>query len=252
MADYEGVTAETACLATIQRHVTEVRLAMLRVRQELERRAEAHDASKWSPEELPGFSRINATARQHPYGSEEYRASIRAEKPTVERHQRLNSHHPEAHEPLSSMGWLDLVEMVCDWWAATRTYGTTPWTSVLETQFHRWPWTPEQWWLILEIAGWLAGKPVPEDLRGLRRHGEQVLHTVWVEAAGKRLPTKMACKLEAGDRYWRSGEVWEVLEIYSVAKTIEFRARSAGGVVLEPSLAALAPVPMAEPVEGRA
>lgn len=157
MADYEGVTPEAACTATMIRHITEVRRAILRVRHDLESRAEAHDLSKWSPEEFPGFTRINATARQHPYGSEEYKASIRAEKPTVKRHQEGNSHHPEAHEPfLYEMGWLDLIEMVCDWWAASQTYGTTPWPEVLQRQRERWKWSPEQWWLIEQVAGFLG------------------------------------------------------------------------------------------------
>lgn len=155
MSDYEGISPETAALATIERHITQVQAALLAVRQELEMRGTVHDASKLSPEEFPGFARINATARQHEYGSDEYKASMDAERPIIDRHQLRNSHHPEAHPDLEEMGWLDIIEMVCDWWAATQTYGNTPWEDALELQRKRWDWTPEQWWLIQQVAAWL-------------------------------------------------------------------------------------------------
>lgn len=189
MSDYEGVSPESAVLATMLRHVTELRSALLRVQQDLEARAVRHDVSKFSPEEFPGFARINSTARKHPYGSEEYRAAIRAEKDTVDRHQRGNSHHPEYHEArvredlrrttsespgpglkwvvpveiegVDVMPWLDVIEMVCDWWAATQTYGTTPWKEVLEKQKARWNWSLEHWWLIGQVAAFLSGDAAP-------------------------------------------------------------------------------------------
>lgn len=167
MSDYQDVSPESAVIATMLRHIGFVQSALLRVRQELERRGQDHDRSKWSPEEFPGFARINATARQYPYGSEGYKASIRAERPTVEHHQKANSHHPEYHQAkmpqlsevdgLSEMGWLDVVEMVCDWWAASQTYGNTPWDEVLSKQRERWQWSPEQWWLIEQVAEFLVG-----------------------------------------------------------------------------------------------
>lgn len=181
MSDYEGVTPESAALATMLRHITEVRSALLRVRQDLEMRAERHDLSKFSPEEFPGFSRINATARQHPYGSEEYKVSLRAEKSTVERHTRSNSHHPEFHEAhleswavphvegVDTMGWLDVIEMVCDWWAASQTYGTTPWKEVLARQRERRNWSRGHWWLIEQVSWFLSGEPATLPQGGRHR-----------------------------------------------------------------------------------
>jgi hypothetical protein len=166
---YDDVDPAIAMMATQSRHVTLLRRAMLGIRHQLEVRAEVHDLSKLGPEELPGFVRINATARNFAYGSAEYRASIRAEKPAVEHHQKSNSHHPEFHADLAAMPWLDIVEMVCDWWAASQTYGTTPWDEVLRVQKERWPWPPEQWWLIEQVSRSLnensgaAKSPVPPE-----------------------------------------------------------------------------------------
>lgn len=177
MSDYEGITPEAAFLASHLRHVTLVTEGLLRIRQDLERRAHVHDVSKYSPEEMPGFVRINATAREHPYGSPEYRAALKAELPTVERHTRNNSHHPEAHDAdglpgtpgaaaeqfgrAESMGFLDLIEMVCDWRGAWLAYGSKgTWAENIAKQKERLrpDWLTEaQWWLVEQVAAYLDG-----------------------------------------------------------------------------------------------
>lgn len=173
---YDEVSPETALLATMERHRLHVRRAFQTIIHELERRSLVHDESKYTAAELPGFVRINRVAREHPYGSEEYKASLRAED-CVHIHQRRNTHHPEYHTraailersgylavegdadlpgPPEAMGWLDIIEMVCDWWSATQTYGTTPWAEVLDRQRKRWEWSEAQWWLVEQVASWLV------------------------------------------------------------------------------------------------
>lgn len=143
-------------LARHLQHVGEVQSALLALRQELERRADRHDRSKLGPEELAGFVRLAAPAA--PYGTEAYKESIRAERPTVEAHYRNNSHHPQHHESPAEMGWLDLIEMVFDWWgaAATRPGGDFGVSMKLGIEGHAW--TPEQVWLIREVGGWIEDR----------------------------------------------------------------------------------------------
>ena len=63
---------------------------------------------------------------------------------------------PEFHGAASEMGPFDLIEMVCDWWGATKGYGErTPWAEVLEKQRERFAFTDHQWWLIENLAAWL-------------------------------------------------------------------------------------------------
>ncbi len=163
--DYEGVTPESALLATMHRHLVYLREGIMRICHALEHRAVVHDASKYGPLEFPGFARINATARQHAYGSPEYTASLQAEKPTIQHHTASNSHHPEYHDAPADMGWLDIVEMVCDWWSASKTYSTTDWDEVMELQKQRFDWTPEQWWLICQVAEFMAARVLPDDVK---------------------------------------------------------------------------------------
>lgn len=170
---YDEVSAEAALIATMERPRIHVRRAMQSIRHELERRELVHDESKYREDEFPGFVRINRTAREHPYGSEEYKASIRKEG-AAKVHQLRHGHHPEKHLSVShpnhgsgelwSMTWLDIIEMVCDWWSATKTYGTTPWDQVLKIQRDRWPWTDAQWWLVEQVAEWIE-KELSDECR---------------------------------------------------------------------------------------
>ncbi len=161
MAEYEGISPVAAVLAVHSRHVSFLREALLRIRQDLERRSECHDRSKLRPEELPGFARINKAARREdhhrdcPYGSPEYKESLASEAGAVAHHYALNSHHPEFHESARKMGWLDLIEMVCDWNAAAKTYGNQDLRASIEVHRKRFNFTPEQWWLIEEVASFL-------------------------------------------------------------------------------------------------
>lgn len=88
-------------------------------------RAVRHDSSKWSEEEWPAFEEATPKLAELVYGSDEYRASLRAIKPAIEHHQKTNSHHPEFYpNGIDGMDLLDLVEMICDWKAASERHNT--------------------------------------------------------------------------------------------------------------------------------
>lgn len=159
MSDYEHIDSALAMLATQLRHVSHLQEAMLNIVHELELRSQRHDRSKLGPDELPGFARINAAARNHVFGSDEYRAALKVEKPTIDRHYASNSHHPEFHEPAKSMGWIDIIEMVCDWQAAGVTYGKIgSLRKSLEVQKDKLSdmnMSSHQWWLVEQVAEFL-------------------------------------------------------------------------------------------------
>lgn len=160
-------------LNTMVHHRIEVQAALLVLIQALERRSLVHDVSKFGADEFEGFARINRVAREHPYGSDEYRAALKAEKPTIALHYSRNSHHPEnwdgviTHERdgvgRSLMGLLDLIEMVCDWYAAWRVYEgqrapekQCSWQDNLAKQRERFSdLTEAQWYVIDEVASLL-------------------------------------------------------------------------------------------------
>lgn len=164
-------------LRTYLLHCRHVRAGMRRIVQALENRAEDHDTSKLMADEFGAFSRINSAARQFPYGSDEYRAGLAQEKPTINLHYSRNSHHPEygklageaaeaarglpddatywAAREASRMTFLDIIEMVCDWRGAYLSYGSQgTWADNMVRQRERYgTWFTEgQWWLIDEVS----------------------------------------------------------------------------------------------------
>lgn len=84
-------------------------------------RAVKHDLSKLEEPEKSAFDRLKVLSLSGmAYGSEEYRACLRAEKPAIQHHYKANSHHPEFYENgVDGMSLFDVLEMLLDWKAAT-------------------------------------------------------------------------------------------------------------------------------------
>lgn len=101
-------------------HIHNVQSRLAEIRNRLEFRAIAHDASKLEEPEKSGFDMLSEQLSTLVYGSDEYRAALEAGKPTIEHHYAANSHHPE-HWPngIAGMSLLDIVEMLADWKAAS-------------------------------------------------------------------------------------------------------------------------------------
>jgi hypothetical protein len=158
-------------LNTMVHHRIEVQAALQVLIHALQRRALVHDVSKFQEDEFAGFARINRIAREYPYGSEEYRQSLKSEKPTIALHYARNSHHPEGYENAAQdMGLLDLMEMVCDWYGAWKVYDgqrepaqRSSWRENVEKQRARFrdsgPLSAEQWFVVEEVARLLECGP---------------------------------------------------------------------------------------------
>lgn len=87
------------------------------------RRLGRHDHSKLLPPEKACFDEISVRLRGTPYGSQGYRETLREFKPALDHHQTKNDHHPEAHpRGIHSMNLIQLLELCCDWIAASRRH----------------------------------------------------------------------------------------------------------------------------------
>jgi hypothetical protein len=168
-------------LRSYLRHRAYLTEGMDLVRAELGRRATVHDLSKLLDDEFAGFSRINAAARVHKFGSPEYQEGMDRERAVIDLHFSRNSHHPERPKLLgeaaererglpddctywtargaAEMTFLDVIEMVCDWWAARKGYDDPrPWEASLALNLdakgkHL---STEQLWLAESVAAFLA------------------------------------------------------------------------------------------------
>jgi Family of unknown function (DUF5662)/NUMOD4 motif/HNH endonuclease len=77
-------------------HIKRVRELLGEVERNIINRALVHDGSKLREPEKSAFDRLKALSLSGMvYGSDEYRACLRAGKPAIEHHYAHNSHHPE-------------------------------------------------------------------------------------------------------------------------------------------------------------
>lgn len=102
-------------------HIENVRHLLQRVREDLARRANEHDQSKLRPPEVAMFAEFTGKLRDTTYGSADYKQCLKDMGPALQHHYEHNtSHHPEGNpRGIDGMNLLDLVEMLCDWKAAT-------------------------------------------------------------------------------------------------------------------------------------
>lgn len=119
------------------KHIARVRHYMLKVIQGLESRMEAHDLSKLESPEREVFDEMTPKLAASTYGSEEYNSFLKEMQVGLQHHYRENSHHPEHYAfefgvvspelvangtGIRGMSLLDIVEMLCDWKAATERH----------------------------------------------------------------------------------------------------------------------------------
>lgn len=131
-------------------HILRVRELLYIVQGKLEARGFAHDASKLQEPEKSTFDVCTLKLKAMAYGSDEYKAALVELKPALDHHYAANSHHPEHFQKLvciicfaefpadwksncnscgngtftaepnaGGMTLLDVIEMLCDWKAAT-------------------------------------------------------------------------------------------------------------------------------------
>jgi hypothetical protein len=141
---------EEQCKKDTMDHINQVREFMMIVVNGLTQRALVHDQSKLKSPELEIFVEYTPKLKNSTYGSEEYKGFLQGMGEALKHHYAHNSHHPEhfkkhvciicfkeyKQEPpnrcetcmngtfteesdIQQMNLLDIVEMFCDWKAAT-------------------------------------------------------------------------------------------------------------------------------------
>lgn len=104
-------------------HIKVVEGYLHEVAKQLLDRARDHDASKLEDPELATFDEYTPKLRESTFGSEEYKDFLSGMGDGLNHHYRHNRHHPEHHATgITGMNLIDLVEMICDWLAATQRH----------------------------------------------------------------------------------------------------------------------------------
>ena len=114
---------EDDCINETQAHIDNVIVMIYMFLSELELRAERHDESKLQDPELSGFVKWTPKLKESTYGSDEYKGFLKEMKVFLDHHYQHNRHHPEHfQEGVSGMNLIDIIEMFCDWCAATKRH----------------------------------------------------------------------------------------------------------------------------------
>jgi len=111
---------EAACNNETRKHIANVNKFINIIIRHLQKRAIEHDATKMESPELELFTEMTSKLAACTYGSEEYKGFLAKLQPALEHHYAKNRHHPE-HYPngMDDMNLVDVVELFCDWKAAT-------------------------------------------------------------------------------------------------------------------------------------
>jgi len=104
-------------------HIHTVQSILGRVIADLLRRSHEHDRSKLESPEREVFDEFTPKLRASTYGSDEYKGYLRAMQAGLAHHYACNDHHPEYYDGgIKCMSLVDLIEMLCDWLAATQRH----------------------------------------------------------------------------------------------------------------------------------
>jgi len=87
---------------------------------DLFQRAVVHDNSKFSIEEYEIYEETFPELNKYGFGTEQFKAAVKKLGPALQHHLEVNPHHPEFYpNGINGMSLLDVIEMSCDWLAAS-------------------------------------------------------------------------------------------------------------------------------------
>ena len=111
---------EAECRVDTIKHIEKVRYYIRIMTDKLTTRGVNHDRTKLESPEVELFTEYTPRLASTQYGSEEYKESLAGLKPALDHHYANSRHHPEHfNKGIADMNLVDIVEMLCDWKAAS-------------------------------------------------------------------------------------------------------------------------------------
>lgn len=130
--------------AETYKHIEHVRRFLRVISTMLLERGEKHDKSKTESPELEVFAAHTPKLAAMTYNGEEYKQCLEEMKPALDHHYAHNRHHPE-HFPagIEGMTLVDIMELFCDWKAATLRHNDGNILHSIETNAKRFHISPQ-------------------------------------------------------------------------------------------------------------
>lgn len=125
-------------------HILNVNTAINRLCSLLLDRGRMHDESKLLPPELEHFDKYTPLLKVIEYGTKDYQEALDALKPALKNHYKHNRHHPEHFSSgVNGMNLVDIIEMYCDWWAASKRTANGSFGKSIEIGCDRFKMSPQ-------------------------------------------------------------------------------------------------------------
>jgi len=140
----ELTTDQQACNYQTMLHIARVRDLLGGMIRDLLERAEDHDQSKLKSPEVELFTEVTPRLAACTYDSPEYHQMKSELKVALDHHYANNRHHPEHHKRgIRDMNLIDLIEMICDWKAASERHNDGNIRKSIEINGRRFQMPPE-------------------------------------------------------------------------------------------------------------
>lgn len=108
------------CQVETIKHIDKVRHYIRIITDRLTTRGVIHDKTKLESPEIELFTEFTPKLAETQYGSDEYKTFLAELKPALDHHYANSRHHPEHfNKGILDMNLIDIVEMLCDWKAAS-------------------------------------------------------------------------------------------------------------------------------------
>ena len=108
------------CKVETQKHIERVRWYIRIITDKLTTRGVNHDSVKLDSPEVEVFAEHTDQLKNLDYGSPEYNVHLAAMKVALDHHYANCRHHPEHFaNGINDMNLVDIMEMICDWKAAS-------------------------------------------------------------------------------------------------------------------------------------
>ncbi len=140
-------------------HMRVLAFLMNNVVREFLHRIEIHDVGKLGVNEKPIFDEMTPKLKASTYMSEEYKGFLKHMDTALQHHYATNRHHPEFFEQgIQGMNLIDLLEMLCDWFAATKRHANGDLLKSIDLNQKRFGYGPELRAIFENTARWLQGE----------------------------------------------------------------------------------------------
>lgn len=139
-------------------HIKKVQGHLLDVVLDLRSRSLFHDQSKLVSPEKETFDAVTPKLKALTYGSDEYKAALVEMGDALKHHYTHNRHHPEHWQNgINDMTLLDVIEMLCDWKAASERHADGDMLKSLEINRERFGISDQLYQILLNTVsemGW--------------------------------------------------------------------------------------------------